>query len=158
MVFFTTQTRIDNIIGAYIMARIKIHEMEEHRELAHHELDHIRGGQSNYTGMDANSGTKTGGDSSNYGNVNAGSGGQGGSASGNTSGSNFAGTGCNASQYGWDGKINSSNTNAGAGGSITNIGAQAGSGGAGGTAIGSQGGNVTDNIITEISIPVTMNL
>lgn len=68
------------------------------------------------------------------------------------------GAGGFAYQNPFDSKMNLSNGYGGAGGDITNIGARGGDGGAGGNAIGSQGGSVNDNIVTNISISVTMNL
>jgi hypothetical protein len=133
--------------------------MEEHRELTLEEADFISGGFDTYSGMSANTGTKTGGNASNYGDITGGNAGAGGYVNhGATYGNNTSGAGGFAYQNPFDSKMNSSNANGGAGGSITNIGAQGGNGGNGGDAIGSQGGSVNDNIVTNISIPVTMNL
>ncbi len=141
------------------MARIKIHNMEEHRELSRDEANLISGGFDTYSGMSTNTGTKTGGNSSNYGDITGGRAGDGGFVNhGATYGNNTSGAGGFAYQNPFDSKMNSSNGYGGAGGDITNIGAKGGDGGAGGNAIGSQGGSVNDNIVTNISIPVTMNL
>jgi hypothetical protein len=141
------------------MAKVTLHDMEEHRELSRDEADNIAGGQNNY-GTAANTGNKTGGAANNYGDQTGGSGAAGGDASGSTSGSNFSGSGGSVSQWApfGSGGLFDTKSQGGAGGNISNIGAVGGSGGAGGSAVGAEGGDVTDNIITEISIPVTMKL
>lgn len=141
------------------MAKITLHDMEEHRELSKDEANEISGGQNNY-GMAANTGTKSGGSASNYGTQVGGDGSTGGDADGMTTGNNYSGAGGNASQWSPFGSSNVAGAtgSAGAGGNISNIGAVGGTGGAGGNAVGAQGGSVTDNIITDISIPVTMKL
>ncbi len=139
------------------MAKISLHDLDHKKEISSEEADSIIGGSNNY-GMAANTGSKTGGNATNNGDIAGGAGGGGGSATGNTYGNNTAGFGGSANQWTPFGSIAGSNVTGGAGGSVTNIGAKAGDGGAGGNAVGAEGGAVTDNIITEINIPVTMNI
>jgi hypothetical protein len=139
--------------------KITLHNLEEkNREVDRDEAETVFGGSNNY-GMSANTGTKSGGNASNYGNQTAGSGGDGGSVGhGETYGNNTAGSGGSSWQSAMDmGQFQGADSSGGTGGNITNVGAEGGIGGAGGNAIGVQT-NINDNIINEISVPVTMNI
>ena len=139
--------------------KITLHDLDEtSRDVSRDEAEEVFGGSSNY-GMSANTGTKSGGNASNYGDQTAGDGGAGGSvADGETHGNNISGRGGDSWQSPMDmGDIEGSSSAGGAGGDITNIGGQGGAGGAGGNAIGVQT-NISDNIVNEITVPVTMNL